>query len=106
MKKPKKTPAHTRRHAVRQNQQRKAARRRAWPPVIAADKVIHPLAIYRPGRVAEIFDIDEATVWRWWAKLKILPPPIEFSPGIHGWTHTQISKLIAKRPPLTSEAAE
>jgi predicted DNA-binding transcriptional regulator AlpA len=56
----------------------------------------HPLRFYRPGRLAELLDVDDATIWRW-RKSGILPPPSEISPGIRGWTEEQIRELIEQR---------
>jgi predicted DNA-binding transcriptional regulator AlpA len=75
--------------------------RRPLPPL-----PFNPLAIFRTSRVAQIFDCDASTIWRWWAKLKILPPPTEFSPGVSGWTGQQISEFQESRPLRVSESAD
>ena len=43
-----------------------------------------PLRFYRPSKVAEVFGVDPVTVWRWYAKDGVLPPPRKVG-GIRGW---------------------
>jgi predicted DNA-binding transcriptional regulator AlpA len=77
--------------------------RRPRPPV--GQRLGNPLKIYRPHRLAQLLAIDPATLWRWWAKSGILPPPIEFTPGVHGWTEEEVSAFLQSRPRMQSEAA-
>jgi predicted DNA-binding transcriptional regulator AlpA len=55
----------------------------------------HPFKLYRPARVAELFDCDVTTVWRWRRK-GVLPPPVKFE-GVVGWTHSDIADVLAQR---------
>lgn len=55
-----------------------------------------PLRFYRPKRLAALLGVHLTTVWRW-RKLGILPPPIELSPGVRGWTERQIGEVIDAR---------
>jgi predicted DNA-binding transcriptional regulator AlpA len=87
----------------KQTKKSRPARRR---PPLGQRLGNHPLTVYRPGRVAEIFGVNESTIWRWWAKLKILPPPREFSPGIHGWSGQELSDFQERAPRLESEASD
>ena len=75
--------------------QRNAARKRRHDQRRLTSKKhqAHPLRLYRVGRLAELFDVDRATIWRW-SKDGTLPPPIEIG-GIHGWTEQQVQTLLA-----------
>jgi predicted DNA-binding transcriptional regulator AlpA len=48
-----------------------------------------PLRFYRPSKVAEVFGVDPVTVWRWYAKDGVLPPPRRVG-GIRGWWEDEI----------------
>ena len=50
---------------------------------------VSPLRFYRPSKVAEVFGVDPATVWRWYAKDGVLPPPRKVG-GIRGWWEDEI----------------
>jgi predicted DNA-binding transcriptional regulator AlpA len=52
---------------------------------------------YRIGRLAELLDVDPSTIWRWYVREHILPPPIELSPGVRGWTEDQLEELFRQR---------
>jgi predicted DNA-binding transcriptional regulator AlpA len=56
----------------------------------------NPLRLYRPGRLARLFDVHMTTIWRW-QQNGTLPPPVEISPGIRGWPEGQIRELMEKR---------
>jgi hypothetical protein len=53
--------------------------------------------LYRTYRLAELFDVHPATIWRW-RKLGILPEPAAKIGGIEAWTDAQIAPLIEQRP--------
>jgi hypothetical protein len=55
----------------------------------------HPLQVYRPHRVAQLFDVDESTVLAW-RKDGVLPEPAVRIGRVFGWTHAQISALFTK----------
>jgi len=65
-------------------QQRKAAR----------DLQPNPMRLYRTYRLARLFDVDPATIWRW-KQEGILPPPAVKFPGFEAWTEQQIAGVIA-----------
>jgi predicted DNA-binding transcriptional regulator AlpA len=60
------------------------------------DDSSNSLRLIRPGRLAALLDVDPATIWRW-AQSGVLPPPVEFSPGVRGWTQQQIEELLEQR---------
>jgi predicted DNA-binding transcriptional regulator AlpA len=72
--------------AVRKSKKRK---RRSG---IQRDHGPHPFRVYRPDRLALLFDVDPSTIWRWY-KTGVLPEPVRIG-GIHGWTHEQIKSVI------------
>lgn len=72
-----------------EDKKRKRAARKQQLRTALAD---HPLRLYRPSRVAALFDVDQTTVWRW-KRDGILPPPIEIA-GVSGWTHEQLATLL------------
>ncbi len=54
------------------------------------------LLLYRTHRVAQLLDVDESTVWRWWKKQGLLPAPVTIG-GVKGWTQQTIEEFIAAR---------
>lgn len=54
---------------------------------------IHPLQIYRSGRLAQLFDTDKSTIWRW-RKDGTLPPFTKIG-GVEGLTGQQLLDLYA-----------
>jgi hypothetical protein len=52
----------------------------------------HPYALYRTGRLAELFDVDPSTIWKW-RKTGVLPPFKEIA-GVRGLTGKQLAKLL------------
>jgi predicted DNA-binding transcriptional regulator AlpA len=59
-------------------------------------RVSSKLHIIRPKRLAELFDVNMTTIWRW-RKAGVLPPPVQIGPGIKGWTEDEIAELIEQR---------
>jgi hypothetical protein len=57
----------------------------------------HLLQVYRPDRLAVLLDINPSTLWRWWARHHILPPPTRFGPFVRGWTYEQVKALLESR---------
>lgn len=55
----------------------------------------NPFRLYRTERLAELFDVDPSTIWRW-RKSGELPPPVEIG-GVHGWTEEQLREVIERR---------
>jgi predicted DNA-binding transcriptional regulator AlpA len=53
----------------------------------------NPLRLYRTVRLAKLWDVDPATIWRW-RKRGVLPPPVHVG-GITGWTEEQLKTVIA-----------
>jgi hypothetical protein len=53
----------------------------------------HPLQIFRPKRLAELFDIDESTV-ALWRRQGVLPEPAFKCGKIVGWTADQLAALF------------
>jgi predicted DNA-binding transcriptional regulator AlpA len=53
----------------------------------------NPLRLYRTVRLAKLWDVDPATIWRW-RQQGILPPPVHVG-GITGWTEEQLKTVIA-----------
>jgi predicted DNA-binding transcriptional regulator AlpA len=53
----------------------------------------HPFRIYRVGRLAKLLDVDPATIWKWYSRERILPPPIELG-GVRGWTEAQLKDVF------------
>jgi predicted DNA-binding transcriptional regulator AlpA len=62
----------------------------------------HPFRIYRPERLAELFGVDRATIWRW-RKAGLLPPFVQIG-GVSGLTEEQVSEVLKQR--ATEEAAD
>ena len=54
----------------------------------------NPLRLYRTHRLAELFDVNPSTIWKW-RKRGILPEPICFG-GVHAWTEPQLEALFKK----------
>jgi hypothetical protein len=88
-------------NAKRRRRQRKQqqARRRASRARPRATRVVdfgaNPNRIYRPGRLAELFDVDGTTIWRW-SKNGTLPQFVEIG-GIRGLTEQQVTELLEQR---------
>jgi hypothetical protein len=55
---------------------------------------LHVHALYRPGRLCVLFDIDKSTLTRW-AKKGLLPPYTEIN-GVKGLTGQQIMDFYAQ----------
>jgi predicted DNA-binding transcriptional regulator AlpA len=55
----------------------------------------HPFRIYRTERLAELFDVDRATIWRWRIN-GTLPPFVEIG-GIRGLTEQQLGEVMRQR---------
>jgi hypothetical protein len=53
---------------------------------------LHVLQLYRPGRLAQIFDVDESTIFRW-RKSGVLPEFVEVG-GIRGLTGVQVQAVL------------
>lgn len=83
----------------RQAKRQRAAKRRARKVAnrnerrAVSQQTPHPLRFYRPGRLAELLDVDPSTVWRWWRHQAVLPPPIQIG-GIRGWREDQVAHLL------------
>ena len=56
----------------------------------------NPYQLYRVGRLAKLFDVDESTIWRW-KQNGVLPPPAAKFPGFEAWTEQQIQQVIKRR---------
>lgn len=84
--------------------QHAAARRRRRNQRRLRDKAHqpHPLRLYRVGRLAELFDVDRATIWRW-RKSGVLPLFVKIG-GIEGLTEQQVQKLLEQRPQDVGDA--
>ncbi len=54
----------------------------------------NPLRLYRTLRLAKLWDVDPATIWRW-RQQGILPPPVHVG-GITGWTEGQLKAVMAE----------
>jgi len=54
-----------------------------------------PFRIYRTHRLAELFDVDPSTIWKW-RQNGTLPEPVRIG-GVHGWTEDQLEELFARR---------
>lgn len=63
----------------------------------------HPFKIYRVKRLSELFDVDPSTIWRW-HRDGLLPPAIQFSPQVKGWTEDQIAELLKKHQQEAADA--
>jgi predicted DNA-binding transcriptional regulator AlpA len=55
----------------------------------------HPHRLYRVERLADLFDVDRATIWRW-RKAGLLPPFVEIG-GVSGLTEEQVSEVLKQR---------
>jgi predicted DNA-binding transcriptional regulator AlpA len=55
----------------------------------------HPFRLYRTERLAELFGVDRATIWRW-QKSGVLPPFVEIG-GVRGLTEEQVAQVLAQR---------
>ncbi|MCS3744316.1 AlpA family transcriptional regulator [Rhizobium sp. BK661] len=52
--------------------------------------------IIRPARLAKILDCSERTVWRE-VKMGRIPPPIQITPGVVGWSDTTVEQILEDR---------
>src|SRR5689334_7462536 len=80
---------------IKQKLSRGKARKRAERR--ARDKTAHvanPLRLYRPSRLAELFDVDESTIWRW--RIKGVLPAFTQIGGIRGLTEQQVEQVLAQ----------
>jgi len=59
-------------------------------------KMLRPYQIIRPARLADILDCSERTVWRE-VKMGRIPPPIQITPGVVGWTDTTVEQILEDR---------
>jgi predicted DNA-binding transcriptional regulator AlpA len=64
-----------------------------------------PLKLIRQSRLAELFDINRATLWVWIQK-GILPKPLTIG-GIKGWPESQLLDVLQRHqegtaPPMTT----
>jgi hypothetical protein len=59
----------------------------------------NPFRLYRVGRLAELFDVDRTTIWRW-ERAGVLPAFVQIG-GVRGLTEAQFAELLKER----SEAA-
>ena len=76
-------------------QTRRTKRERSGPVRVPA----HPhdpdaLRLYRPSRLAALFDVDQSTIWRW-RKDGTLPPFTQVG-GISGLTEEQVAEVIER----------
>lgn len=55
-----------------------------------------PTAIISLQELANLVNKSKVTVWRWWAKDKILPEPIIINGRCLGWKSTVIEKWLDK----------
>ena len=62
----------------------------------------HPFRIYRTNRLADLFSVDESTIWRW-RRDGILPEFTKIG-GIEGLTGDQVADLLKVRKPDTEES--
>ena len=74
------------------NKRRQAAKAAAKA---ARSNISHPFKLYRPSRVAQLLDCDPSSVWRLWAKKKVLRPPREVA-GLRGWFEEDLAELMGK----------
>jgi hypothetical protein len=76
-----------------ERQRRVAERRKAFWVAVAANP--HPLRLYRAGRLAELFDVNDSTIWRW-RKNGVLPKFAKVG-GIEGLTEVEVARLLEQR---------
>jgi predicted DNA-binding transcriptional regulator AlpA len=76
----------------RQAKLRRAALRQTLP---ADNRHLNPFTVYRPGRLADLLDVDRTCIWRW-TQNGTLPEPITIG-GVKGWTFSQLENLFAQR---------
>jgi hypothetical protein len=55
----------------------------------------HPLQLFRPGRICDLFDVDRSTFVRW-RRQGVLPPFIKIG-GIEGLTGEQLQRFLTQR---------
>jgi prophage regulatory protein len=48
------------------------------------------------GQLAQRYNVDKATIWRW-ARKGILPPPIKISPQCTRWDLDEVERRDAER---------
>ena len=78
-------------------QQRKLARNQRPIPQL------HALQLFRVGRLAQLFDVDPSTIWRWKRDGKL--PPFKEVCGIEGLTGQQVMTLLKVETEEDGEAA-
>jgi prophage regulatory protein len=57
---------------------------------------MNPTTIISLQELANLVNKSKVTVWRWWAKDKILPEPIIINGRCLGWKSTVIEKWLDK----------
>jgi hypothetical protein len=62
---------------------------------LTRDLPLHPLQIFRRRRLAEIFDVDECTIWRW-RQNSTLPPFVKVG-RVCGLTGEQVQEVLKQR---------
>ena len=55
----------------------------------------HPFQLFRTDRLAQLFDVNESTIWRW-RQNGVLPAFVEIG-GIRGLTSEQVAQVLAQR---------
>jgi len=45
--------------------------------------------------LSQLLNKSKITIWRWWAKEKILPPPIQFKGRTIGWKQEVIEEWLS-----------
>jgi predicted DNA-binding transcriptional regulator AlpA len=63
----------------------------------------HPYRLYRVRRLAELLDVDRATIWRW-RLAGVLPEPVQVG-GVKGWTEAQVAHVLEQRGAATGQEA-
>ena len=103
-------------HEQRTRQQRKSHRdrkrsskkrkRRPFVRRTARQLSLTPVQLFRPSQLAEIFDCDPATIWRW-RQSGVLPEFTRVGPGIEGLTGKQVKEILEgrgrARPPIRAD---
>lgn len=59
------------------------------------DKLMEPLVTL--NELARLLNKSKVTVWRWWAKDKTLPPPIQYKGRTLGWKKETIEKWLLEQ---------
>jgi predicted DNA-binding transcriptional regulator AlpA len=75
-----------------------ARRREQRAQALAARRagIVQAGGFFRYEDLVQRYGVERVTIWRWWAKQGVLPPPVHFGPNSVGWSCETILKHEAE----------